>query len=153
MPTFTERIKGFLYPPNLGVVENDNTFYIGTSTASDIFRDRLDYDRLTILSETLRAWRTNPIARWLVQLTNIFVLGNGVEFKTDAVENQKFLNNLYHDDLNNFDAAFPKWLDEQTLSGDLFLLVSVMENGMTYWRAVPSEKIVEIETMPNDYQQ
>ena len=161
MPTLIERLRLFAgipavvkTPARLTVVETDNTFYTGTSTAADLFRDRLDYDRMSILAEALRAWRTNPIARWLVQLTQVFVLGTGMEWKCEGDEpTSKFLKDFWEHPLNQLDSHLPKWLDEQTRSGDLFLLFSVDTAGMSYVRAVPSERIKEIQTKENDYQQ
>lgn len=159
MPTLKERINAFVSPQRskqaaaLAVIETDSNFYTGTSTAADLFRDRLDYDRLTILAESLRAWRTNPIARWLVQLTQVFVLGTGMEFECQHRKTFKFLTEFWEHPLNEIGIQLPKWLDEQTRSGDLFLLFSVDSAGMSYVRAVPSERIKEIQTKENDYQQ
>lgn len=135
------------------VPENDNSFYAGGRTAVDIFRDRLDYDRHTILAETLRAWRTNPVARWLVQLTNVFVLGTGLKWECADQAADNFLKDFWNHRLNQLQTHIPAWLDEQTRSGDLFLLFSVDSAGMSYVRAVPSEMIKEIQTRSNDYQQ
>jgi len=139
--------------PALSVQETDSNFYTGTSTAADMFRDRLDYDRITILSEALRAWRTNPVARWIVQLTQVFVLGTGMEWECEDARANTFLREFWDHPLNQLDVHLPKWLDEQTRSGDLFLLFSVDPAGMCYVRAVPSERIKEIQTKENDYQQ
>lgn len=156
MPTLIDRFRSFLSPTPptiLTVTETDNTFYTGVSTASDLFRDRLSYDRMTVLSEALRAWRTNPIARWIVQLTNVFVLGTGLEWECEDKGATKFMTEFWNHPLNLIQQQLPKWLDEQTRSGDLFLLFSVDQAGMSYVRAVPSEKIKEIQTKENDYQQ
>jgi len=135
------------------IVETDNTFYAGAATAADLFRDRLDYDRFTILAEALRAWRTNPIARWLVQLTNVFVLGTGVEWECKDKRADAFLKEFWNHRLNQLQDHLPAWLDEQTRTGDLFLLFSVDPAGMSYVRAVPSDMIKEIQHKENDYQQ
>ena len=157
MPTLIDRFRSFLNPATppaaLTVTETDNTFYTAGSTAADIFRDRLSYDRVTILSEALRAWRTNPIARWIVQLTNVFVLGTGLEWECTNKRASKFLTEFWNHPLNLLQQHLPKWLDEQTRCGDLFLLFSVDQAGMSYVRAVPSERIKEIQTKENDYQQ
>lgn len=135
------------------VIETDSTFYTGNSTAAELFRDRLDYDRVQILSEALRAWRTNPIARWVVQLTQVFTLGTGLEWECGHKRSSKFLRSFWEHPLNQMEIQLPKWIDEQTRSGDLFLLFSVDQAGMSYVRAVPSERIKEIQTKENDYQQ
>jgi hypothetical protein len=158
MPTLLERLLAFTTRSRdtvsrLSITETDSTFYTGASTAADLFRDRLDYDRSAILAEALRAWRTNPIARWIVQLTNVFVLGAGMEWNCTNRRSNKFLTEFWEHPLNQLALHLPKWLDEQTRSGDLFLLFSVDQAGMSYVRAVPSERIKEIQTRENDYQQ
>ena len=50
---------------------------------SGMYRDRYDYDRQTIFSECLRAWRVNPIARRIVKLISMFIVGAGIEVKSD----------------------------------------------------------------------
>ena len=164
MPTLLDRLRklvpGASHPSPASFVNQlsyvpveDNTFYAGGSTAADLFRDRLNYDRLTVLAETLRAWRTNPLARWLVQLTQVFVLGSGIEWECADKAADAFLRSFWDHPLNLLPSHLPAWLDEQTRSGDLFLLFSVDDAGMSYVRAVPSEMIKEIQTRSNDYQQ
>jgi len=154
MPNLIERIRAFMQPSaSLSIRESDSTFYSGTQTTADLFRDRFDYDRRTILSEVLRAWRSNPVARWAVQLTNVFVLGTGFEWECRHRRADRFLRSFWEHRLNRLDEQLPKWLDEQTRSGDLFLLWTVDQAGMPYVRAVPSERIREIQSAPNDYQQ
>src|SRR3990172_10946181 len=111
MPTLIERIQGFLSPPptaSLSIRESDSTFYSGTQTAADLFRDRFDYDRRTILSEALRAWRSNPVARWAVQLTNVFVLGTGFEWECRHRRADRFLRSFWEHRLNRLDEQLPK---------------------------------------------
>jgi hypothetical protein len=63
------------------VHETDSNFYPG-SNMSSLYRDRYDYDRQTILSEYLRAWRVNPIARRIVKLISMFVVGEGIKVQS-----------------------------------------------------------------------
>ena len=41
-------------------------------------RDRLPYDQQTILQLALEAWRSNPLARRIVELTSQYVVGGGI---------------------------------------------------------------------------
>ena len=59
-----------------------------------LYRDRYDYDRQTILAECLRAWRVNPIARRIVKLVSMFVVGEGISVKSDHKATAEFLNSL-----------------------------------------------------------
>ncbi len=136
----------------LAVAENDNTFY-GNNNLSTWARDRYDYDRQTIFSECLRAWRVNPIARWLVAIINAFVIGEGLSIEADHKATNKFLQEWWGHDLNDLDQNIPRWLDEQSRSGNLFFLFSVDEVGMSYVRAVPADLIKEIQHADNDVEQ
>lgn len=131
------------------VREDDNTFYIGDH-ASGLYRDRFDYDRATILSECLRAWRVSPIARRLVKLTTEFIVGEGFAIKSDHKATNTFLLEWWSHPLNRLDDQIPEWCDELSRSGNLFFLVSVTSDGMSFVRCVPSELIKEIQTADND---
>ncbi len=138
--------------PMLAVHETDNTFFIGEAGWDSNFRDRLNYDRSKILTQAITAWRSNPIARRIIELTTEFVIGEGWTFTApDQVE--KLLKEFWNHPLNNLDEQLPEWADEAWRTGDLFLLVSVDGGGQVYVRALPSEGIGVIETAGNDYRQ
>jgi len=133
----------------MSVRENDNTFYIGDH-ASGLYRDRFDYDRATILSECLRAWRVSPIARRIVKLYTEFIVGEGFNIKCQHAATHKFLLTWWNHPLNKLSEQLPQWCDERTRSGNLFFLATATRDGMTFIRAVPSELIKEIQTADND---
>ena len=54
----------------LAVIEDDNTFLVGTRRLDDSPRDRLNPDREPVLEACLDAWRSDPLARRLVDLTS-----------------------------------------------------------------------------------
>lgn len=129
----------------------DNNFF--PSGMSDLYRDRVSYDRETILAETLRSWRINPIARRIVILNTAFIIGEGFVPKSANKATQNFITEWWTNDLNDLDAQLPEWTDEITRTGDLFLLCSIADNGMLYARAVPSEQIKDIQCKANDVRQ
>ena len=59
--------------------ETDNTFFVGGHSFNIEQRDRHDYDRQTVMENSLEAWRVNPIARRIVGLTTQYVVGGGIE--------------------------------------------------------------------------
>lgn len=132
--------------------ETDQTFYVGQQYAADIYRSRSDYDRLTVIGQAMLAWRVNPIARALVEITNDFVIGDGVVWDVDDDHSREFLQQFWNHDLNTMDEQLDESCDELTRTGDLFLLWSVAD-GFPYVRGVPSEQIVNIQTANNDYRQ
>jgi len=137
----------------LAVKETENTITLGSAAWDSNFRDRLSYDRRKILEQAINAWRSNPIARRIIQLTTEFVIGDGFAFQTTNARAQKFLSLFWNHPLNNLTEQLPEWADEAWRTGDLFILFSVDEGGMIYVRALPSETISVIETAENDYRQ
>ncbi len=136
----------------LSVKETDNTITLGAASWDGNFRDRLNYDRRNILTQAITAWRANPIARRIIEITTEFVIGTGWSFQSPK-NCEKFLRNFWHHPLNNLDEQLPEWADEAWRTGDLFLLVSVDGGGQVYVRALPSESIGVIVTRDNDYRQ
>lgn len=136
-----------------GLRETDNTFYPGTNMSS-YYRDRYDYDRQTILSECLRAWRINPLARRIVKLMSMFIVGEGIEVKSDHKATNEYLSMWWSHPLNRLGRHCVSYCDEATRSGNLFFLCTPdNNNGMLYVRAVPADQIDEIITADNDIQQ
>ena len=133
--------------------ENDNTFYPGNNM-SGMYRDRYDYDRQTIFAECLRAWRVNPIARRIVKLISMFIVGEGISVKSDNRHTDKYLQTWWAHPLNHLDRKIVGFCDEATRSGNLFFLCTADQaNGMLYIRAVPADQIEEIITAENDIDQ
>ena len=135
------------------IIETDNTFYPGTNM-SQMYRDRYDYDRRTIQSECLRAWRVNPMARRIVKLISEFIVGEGINVVSNNRHTENYLKSWWDHPLNKLGRYCVSWCDEATRSGNLFFLCTVdQSSGMLYVRAVPADQIDEIITAPNDIQQ
>jgi hypothetical protein len=133
--------------------ETDNTFYPGQSM-TDLYRSRYDYDRDTILSECLRAWRVNPLARRIVQLYTDFIIGEGLGIRSNHKATHKYLTDWWNHPLNNFNEQIPAWCDELTRAGNLFFVISVNPmDGMIYVRPLPSEQVKDIVSADNDIRQ
>jgi hypothetical protein len=136
----------------LTVKETDNTITLGAASWDGNFRDRLNYDRANILTQAITAWRANPIARRIIEITTEFVMGDGWSFQSPK-NCERFLRSFWQHPLNNLDEQLPEWADEAWRTGDLFLLVSVDGGGQVYVRALPSESVGVIVTRDNDYRQ
>ena len=129
----------------------DNNFF--PSGMSGSYSDRYEYNREKILSECLRAWRVQPLARRIVKIITAFVIGTGFSIKSSHRATQVFLTSWWNHPLNNFDEQLPEWLDERTRSGNIFALGSVDSAGNTYWRAIPADQIKDIQSKQNDIRQ
>jgi hypothetical protein len=133
--------------------ETDATFLVGGHGWSFEERDRLDYDREEVLRQALEAWRVNPLARRIVELTTQYVVGGGLRLRADAPATHDFLTAWWTHPLNQLAMRVYEWCDELTRSGELFLLLSTDAAGMSYVRAVPAAQIEQIQTAANDVQQ
>ena len=137
---------------SLAVAETEDLITLGAASWDASFRDRLHYDRLKLLTDAVTAWRSNPIARRIIEITTEFVVGDGFSFQCPA-QLEDVLREFWDHPLNNLDEQLPEWADEAWRTGDLFLLLSVDAGGRLYVRALPSESISVIETSANDYRQ
>ncbi len=141
---------------------------VGSPAYDRLHRNRLEYDRQKLLDHAIRAYRLNPIARRIVKLYRYFALGPNVSvevkgkpsnffkrfFNVDKLaRTQKFVFDFWHHPVNQMDDQVTEWFDERTLTGELYVLFSVDQAGMTLVRAIPSESITRIETADNDYRQ
>ena len=135
------------------VRETDSNFYPGGNMSS-MYRDRYDYDRQTILAECLRAWRVNPIARRIVKLMSMFVVGEGITITSEHKATRDYIQSWWNNPLNHIGRRCIAFCDEATRSGNLFFLCTIDQNtGMLYLRGVPADQIEEIITAPNDVDQ
>jgi hypothetical protein len=137
----------------LSVAENDNTFFIGTRRYDETDRDRLEYDREDVLEQCLTAWRSNPLARRIVELTSQYVVGGGLDIKCKHDSTRAFIDLFWNHRLNRMDSRIIELCDELTRTGNLFILISTDQAGMSYIRAIPASNIDQIIPSPNDIEQ
>ncbi len=137
----------------LSVSESENNFLIGTRSLSQSDRDRYTYDRSEILEQCLEAWRDNPIARRIVELTSQYVVGGGLTVNTKDEAAGKFLDEFWNHRLNRMETRVFELCDELTRTGNLFILLSTDAGGMSYIRALPASNIEEIISKRNDIEQ
>ena len=137
----------------LTITETDNTFFVGTRRYEDSLRDRLEYNRSEILEECLDAWRFNPLGRRIVELTSQYVIGQGFDIKADHEPTRKFINQFWNHRLNRMPSRMIELCDELTRSGNIFLLITTDQAGMSYIRAIPATNIDQIIPSKNDIEQ
>jgi hypothetical protein len=117
-----------------------------------VYRDRYQYQRDTVLKEALLAWRLNPLARRIVQITKQYIT-HGIEFQADNEPAAAFLRQLWNHPLNRLGQHLGECSDELALTGNLFLLITTDAAGMSYIRVLPTDQVAEIESAANDVQQ
>ena len=133
--------------------ESDATFLLGATAASGNERDRLSPNRQEVLEQALEAWRVNPLARRLVELTTQYVVGGGISIHCKHEPTAHFLESFWNHPLNRMAVRVFEWCDELSRSGNLFVLLATDASGMSYLRAVPAADVAEIQSRPNDIEQ
>lgn len=115
-----------------------------------------DQDPATVLenyTDALTAWRKNPIAWRIIAITSDYVLGDSLRVSSTNRTIRKFITSFWHHPKNRMDNRLESMCDELSRSGDLFvLLFRNPQDGMSYIRFVTKDRIINIDTAPNDYE-
>ena len=137
----------------LAVIENENTFLVGTRSMTKSDRDRYTYDRTDVLKQSLIVWRTNPLARRIIELTSQYVVGGGLSINSNHEGAAAFLRLFWNHRLNRMGTRSIEMCDELSRSGNLFVVISTDAGGMSYIRLIPASDIDEIISRENDIEQ
>jgi hypothetical protein len=137
----------------LALSEDDNTLLVGARSLGADERERHDFEREDVLRDAMQAWRDNPLARRIIELTSEYVIGGGIQVSCEHEATHAFIQAFWNHPLNQLPARMVEWCDELGRSGELFLLVTTGADGMSYVRAIPAIHIVQVLTAKNDLQQ
>ncbi|MEM5774257.1 MAG: hypothetical protein AAGU05_04585, partial [Anaerolineaceae bacterium] len=137
----------------LASAEAENHFLAGVNCSTETARDRYARGRNEVFEQALEAWRVNPLARRIVELTTQYVVGGGLAFDCQDETAAGFLRRVWNHPLNQLEVRAGEWCDELSRTGNLFILLSTDPAGMTYFRAVPAAWIERIECAANDAEQ
>ncbi len=106
-----------------------------------------------IYADALTAWRKNPIAWRIIAVTSDYVVGDGIRIGSPNRSLNKFVNDFWNHPQNRMDLRLEGMSDELARSGDLFVLLFRNPlDGLSYIRFVTKDRIVKIETAPNDWE-
>lgn len=135
------------------ILESEANFMVGVRSLNESARDRLAPDRSDILEQSLDAWRTNPLARRIVELTSQYCCGGGLAITSKDRKAGQFINEFWNHRLNNMSVRVYEMCDELTRSGNLFILFSSDPSGMSFVRVVPTSNVDDINARANDIEQ
>lgn len=162
-PSLKQRLQNFFGPMpeknkeqariGLSMVEDENNFLIGSRVVDRLSRDRQGYDRQQIMLDSLDAWRFNPMARRIIELTTQYAAGGGFVVTCSDPATQAFIEKFWHHRLNRITQKINEFSDELSLTGNLFLLLSTDLSGMSYLRVVPASDVCRIRSRENDIEQ
>ena len=105
-----------------------------------------------LYQDSLTAWRKNPMAKRIIDCTVDYVLGDSM---TPAAPGRigQFVARWWAHPKNHMEGRLPELCEELARAGDLFLTLHTNPiDGISYVRPVPKDRIVRIETAPNDWE-
>ncbi len=103
------------------------------------------------LEQSLEAYRSNPLAFRIIELTTDYVLGRGIALRAREPRVAEFVNRFWHHPENRMDARIYEMCTELSLAGELYVTFHTNPlDGMTYIRLVPASSIDEVTTDEND---
>jgi hypothetical protein len=140
-----------------GYAKNAITSKVDDSSGWGNLSDRPhDYDRARmqeIYQDALTAWRKNPLAWRIINITTDYVVGDRIKITSTNRALNKFVAAFWSHNKNQMDLRLESMCDELARAGDLFvLLFRNPEDGMSYIRFVTKDQITKIETAPNDWE-
>jgi hypothetical protein len=105
-----------------------------------------------LYTDTLEAWRKNPMAKRIVDTTIDYTLGDGMTPTAKGVIGQ-FVDAWWTHPQNHMDLRLPELCEELSRAGDLFLSLHTNPvDGISYVRPIPKDRICKIETLSNDWE-
>lgn len=114
-------------------------------------QDKPWYELQDEFSDSLEAWRTNPLAFRIVGLTSDYVVGSGINISSPIAYIDEFVKVFWDHRQNQMPLRLRAWCDELTRAGELFVVLTTNPaDGMSYVRQIPASKIDGIETDPED---
>lgn len=103
-------------------------------------------------TDALTAWRSNPLARGIVNLQTNFVVGDGIRLSAKYKPLNAFISRFWEEPRNHMAMRLPDMCDELTRSGELFPALHRDPAGMSYIRFVPASQVDELRWQPGDYE-
>lgn len=102
--------------------------------------------------DALDAWRKNPQARRIIDITTDHVLGDGFRPQASG-QLGRFIDQFWRHRQNRMDMRLPAIVDELSRAGDVFLaMFRNAADGMSYVRPIPKSQIIKIEVAANDWE-
>ena len=149
---FAAAVAGFTNPAALAAVSVQVDDSPGWQSLTGGPNDRDAAEIQELYQDALIAWRKNPMAKRIVDVTTDFCLGDGL---TPEATGQigSFLSRWWDHPKNHMDLRLPELTDELTRAGDLFITLHRNPvDGLSYVRAIPKDRIIRIDTLPNDWE-
>ena len=103
--------------------------------------------------DALTAWRKNPMAWRIIQITTDYTVANGISLSSPDPHMSRFIEAFWHHPENHISLRLEGMSDELSRSGDLFpILFRERHTGISRLRFITKDQIQEIETKDNDWE-
>lgn len=107
----------------------------------------------SLYEDALAAYRKNPIAWRIIATTTNYILGDGLTVSSPRRDLARFIQAFWNHPKNKMELRLAAMSDELARAGDLFVvLFRNPQDGMSYIRFVTKDRIVKIESAPNDWE-
>ena len=104
-------------------------------------------------TDSLTAWRKNPMAWRIIQITTDYTIASGIQVSSPDRHMQRFITAFWQHPENHMHTRLESMSDELARSGDLFpVLFRQRQDGVSLIRFITKDQIEEIETAPNDWE-
>ncbi len=143
---FMEPTEQFAVTPNL--VTDDHW-----QTVSGRRHDRSWSEIQELYTDSLTAWRKNPMAWRIISTMVNYVTGDGISLTSPISSVNDFIDRFWQHRKNRMDLRLDHMVEELVRSGDLFVLLFRSSiDGMSFIRFVTKDQIQKIETAANDWE-
>lgn len=106
-----------------------------------------------IYTDTLTAWRKNPLAKRITEITTDYVCGDAITLSSPDSDLNEFIQKFWSHRKNRMQFRLTTMCDELGRAGDLFPVLFTNDvDGMSYIRFVTKDKIIGIQTADNDWE-
>ena len=104
-------------------------------------------------ADALTAWRKNPMAWRIIQITTDYTVAAGIQISSPDPDMQRFIGAFWEHPENHIHTRLDEMSDELARAGDLFpLLFRQRQNGVSLLRFLTKDQVQEIETGANDWE-
>jgi hypothetical protein len=101
--------------------------------------------------DALTAWRKNPMAWRIIQITTDYTVGEGIVISSPNKQLQRFIEKFWNHPENNMELRLEGMAEELARSGDLFpVLFRERHTGISILRFLTKDEILKIDTKAND---
>ena len=109
--------------------------------------DRPSHEISSQYNDALEAWRKNPLAWRMIQITSDYVIGEGLEISSPNAKMQEFIEDFWHHPDNNIHHRLENICDELSRSGDLFpILFREKHTGISVLRFITKDQVITVSS-------